>query len=85
MPTHALYGFARFLSDLLERRQPRYVAVAFDDSHGCSFRHRLYPAYKANRDATPVQLTRQFAAVPRILSPSGRRRVRRVANSRPTT
>jgi len=59
--THALYGFARFLSDLLERRQPRYVAVAFDDSHGCSFRHRLYPAYKANRDATPVQLTRQFA------------------------
>jgi DNA polymerase-1 len=59
--THALYGFARFLSDLLERRQPRYVAVAFDDSHGCSFRHRLYPRYKANREAAPAQLTRQFA------------------------
>ncbi len=60
-PTHALYGFARFLSDLLERRQPRYAAVAFDDGHGSSFRHRLYPSYKANREAAPVPLKRQFA------------------------
>jgi DNA polymerase-1 len=60
-PTHALYGFARFLGDLLERKRPRYVAVAFDDSHGKSFRHRLFPAYKANREAAPLQLTRQFA------------------------
>lgn len=60
-PTHAVYGFARFLGDLLERRRPQYVAVAFDESHGSSFRHRLYPAYKANRDAAPEQLKRQFA------------------------
>jgi len=60
-PTHALYGFARFLSDLLERRRPQYVAVAFDESHGISFRHKLYPAYKANRDEAPVELRRQFA------------------------
>jgi len=60
-PTHALYGFARFLADLLERRNPHYVAVAFDESHGCSFRHRLYPAYKANREEAPVALKRQFA------------------------
>jgi 5'-3' exonuclease len=25
---HALYGFARFLGDLLERARPEYVAVA---------------------------------------------------------
>jgi DNA polymerase I len=60
-PTHALYGFARFLSDLMERRRPQYVAVAFDESQGSSFRHRLYPAYKANREAAPEQLRRQFA------------------------
>jgi DNA polymerase-1 len=60
-PTHALYGFARFLSDLMERRRPQYVAVAFDESHGSSFRHRLYPAYKANREAAPEELRRQFA------------------------
>jgi DNA polymerase-1 len=59
-PTHALYGFARFLGDLLERRRPNYVAVAFDESQGQSFRHKLYPAYKANRDAAPIALRRQF-------------------------
>jgi DNA polymerase I len=60
-PTQALYGFARFLGDLLERRQPRYVAVLFDESHGRCFRHKLYPAYKANREPAPVALQRQFA------------------------
>jgi 5'-3' exonuclease len=60
-PTHALYGFARFLGDLLERKRPRYVAVAFDDTHGNSFRHRLYPPYKAHREAAPEALRRQFA------------------------
>jgi DNA polymerase-1 len=60
-PTQALYGFARFLSDLLERRRPRYVAVAFDSSHGNCFRNDLYPAYKANREPAPPQLRRQFA------------------------
>ncbi|MGH8231874.1 MAG: 5'-3' exonuclease [Steroidobacteraceae bacterium] len=60
-PTQALYGFARFLIDLLERRRPDYVAVAFDESHGRGFRHRLYPAYKANREPAPEALRRQFA------------------------
>ena len=59
-PTQALYGFARFLGELLERRQPRYVAVAFDSSLGSCFRHRLYPAYKANRETAPPELKRQF-------------------------
>lgn len=60
-PTHALYGFARFLSDLLERKQPTHVAVAFDESHGRCFRNTLYPPYKANREPTPPDLVRQFA------------------------
>jgi DNA polymerase I len=60
-PTHALYGFARFLSDLLERKQPDHVAVAFDTSHGRCFRNTLYPAYKANRDPAPPELARQVA------------------------
>jgi 5'-3' exonuclease len=60
-PTQALYGFARFLGDLLERRQPRYVAVLFDESHGSCFRHRIYPPYKANREPAPAALKRQFA------------------------
>jgi 5'-3' exonuclease len=57
---HALYGFARFLADLLERTQPEYVAVAFDASLATSFRNRIYPAYKANREPAPPDLALQF-------------------------
>jgi DNA polymerase I len=58
---NALYGFARFLSDLLEQAAPEYIAVAFDASLASSFRNRLYPAYKANREPAPVELVDQFA------------------------
>ncbi|HEY2684134.1 MAG TPA: 5'-3' exonuclease H3TH domain-containing protein [Steroidobacteraceae bacterium] len=60
--THALYGFARFLSDLIERMQPERLAVAFDlgTRRETSFRQRIYPAYKANREAAPADLKRQF-------------------------
>jgi 5'-3' exonuclease len=60
-PTHALYGFARFLAELLERRQPLHVAVAFDESQGRGLRQRIYPPYKGNREAAPLALRRQFA------------------------
>lgn len=60
-PTHALYGFARFLGDLIERRAPRYLAVAFDESSGAGHRHALLPSYKANREPAPPELKRQFA------------------------
>jgi DNA polymerase I len=60
-PTHALYGFARFLGDLIERRTPRYIAVAFDESRGAGHRVALLPSYKANREPAPPELKRQFA------------------------
>jgi DNA polymerase I len=58
---HALFGFARFIGDLLERAKPRYIAVAFDESLSSSFRNKLYPAYKANREPAPPDLLHQFA------------------------
>jgi len=60
-PTHALYGFARLLTELLERLSPARIAVAFDECHGRGHRHRLYPPYKGNREAAPLALQRQFA------------------------
>jgi DNA polymerase I len=59
-PAHALFGFARFLGDLIERAKPAYLGVAFDESLTTSFRNRLYPAYKANREPAPADLKRQF-------------------------
>jgi 5'-3' exonuclease len=61
--THALYGFARFLSDLIEQERPERIGVAFDHAlrSETSFRVALYPAYKANREPPPADLERQFA------------------------
>ncbi len=59
-PVHAVFGFARFLCDLIERAAPRYLAVAFDASLTTSFRNRIYPAYKANREPAPPDLDWQF-------------------------
>lgn len=60
-PTNAVYGFARFLCELLEQTGGHEVAVAFDESLTTSFRNDIYPAYKANRDPAPEALRQQFA------------------------
>lgn len=60
-PVNALHGFARFLGDLIERVRPQHIAVAFDATLVGSFRSRLFPAYKANREPAPLDLKRQFA------------------------
>ncbi len=60
--TQALYGFARFLADLLEHECPERIGVAFDLEGGgeASFRAAIYPAYKAHREPPPADLARQF-------------------------
>ena len=60
--TSAIFGFAKFLNELMVRERPKYLGVAFDPPGG-SFRRELYPLYKANRDATPEDI---IAAVPHI-------------------
>lgn len=57
---NAVYGFARFLCDMLEQARPERVAVAFDESLESSFRNDIYPAYKANREPAPLELKAQF-------------------------
>jgi len=59
-PMHAVFGFARFLGDLIERVRPAYMAVAFDGRRAVSYRSRLYPAYKANREPAPADLRLQL-------------------------
>src|SRR5690606_4162713 len=59
-PVNAFYGWCRFLGDFLERVRPERAAVLFDESLSSSFRNRLYPAYKANREPAPEPLKRQF-------------------------
>jgi len=60
-PVNAVYGFCRFLGDILERQKPEHIAVAFDESLSTSYRNEIYPEYKANRDPAPEELKLQFA------------------------
>ena len=58
-PTNGLYGFVGMLKKLFDDFSPEYLIVTFDPRGG-SFRNELYPAYKANRDAPPEDLTPQM-------------------------
>ena len=58
---NAAHGFIDFLYQLITRRRPRLLVCAFDESHGQSDRHKIYPAYKANRPPAPADLKHQFA------------------------
>jgi len=57
---NAVYGYAYFLCQLLEQTQATHIAAAFDESLSTSFRNRIYPDYKANRDKAPEDLKYQF-------------------------
>ena len=61
--TSAMYGFMNALLDILENHEPSHIAVAFDTSAPTA-RHRLYPDYKAQREAMPEDLS---AAIPNIV------------------
>lgn len=68
---NALYGYARFLGDLLERVRPQHIVVAFDESLTTSFRNDIYPQYKANREEPPEELIWQFAQCRRVTEALG--------------
>lgn len=66
----AIFGFVNTLIDVLRRAEPDYVAVAFDPPGG-TFRHALYPDYKAQREATPEDIKRAVPVIKTLLSAFG--------------
>ena len=50
--TSILYGFTKTLIELIIKEKPTHFAVAFDPP-AMTFRHELFPDYKANRSETP--------------------------------
>jgi len=53
--TSAIFGFVNTVVDVLSKRKPDYIAVAFD-MHGDTFRHEMYKEYKAQREAQPEDI-----------------------------
>jgi DNA polymerase-1 len=61
-PTGALLGVANMLKRLLNEENPDHIAVVFD-ARGPTFRHEMYPEYKANRPPMPVDLRKQVEQI----------------------
>lgn len=59
-PSNAIYGFTEFLYQLIEQRQPEYIACAFDAHQTNSYRREILPEYKGNRTPAPDDLKAQF-------------------------
>ncbi len=70
LPTSALYGSFQFLLKLIETEYPDYIVIA-KDSKAKTFRHELYPLYKANRSEMPEDLAVQLPYADRLFDALG--------------
>jgi DNA polymerase-1 len=66
-PTNAALGFTNMLGKVVREERPDHVIVVFD-ARGKTFRHELYDAYKAGRDAQPEDLSAQVPLVREIVA-----------------
>ena len=64
--TSILFGFTKYLLELIDRERPTHIAVSFDPPGG-TFRNRLYPDYKANRGETPALVVEALEPLTRIV------------------
>ncbi len=63
----AVFGFINTLDDLMRKEEPSHIAVCFDPPGGHTFRHEMFPAYKAGRDKQPEDITRAIPYIKRVL------------------
>ncbi len=57
--TSALFGFVNQVFKLLRDEKPDYIAAIFDTDRK-TFRHKMYPEYKATREKMPDELRQQI-------------------------
>ena len=65
LPTNAVFGFSRMMLSLMAQKNPSFMGVCFD-SKGPTFRHELYPEYKANRPPMPEEMAQQIPWIKQV-------------------
>jgi DNA polymerase I len=65
-PTNATYGFTRILLDIIQKKKPDYLAVAFDA--GLSGRDTVYAEYKGTREKMPEDLVPQITRIQEVVA-----------------
>lgn len=69
-PTGAIYGVMNMIKKLMTSHEHDYFAVVFDPK-GKTFRHQLYPEYKANRTKMPDELRVQIQPLFELIQAMG--------------
>lgn len=67
VPTGAVHGFMQMLMKVMKEADPQYLSVVYD-AKGPTFRHHLYPAYKAHRPPLDPALKAQFPLVRQLVT-----------------
>ena len=70
LPTGAIYGSAMFMHKLVTEEKPDYL-LAVSDTPEPTFRHKRFPAYKANRGEMPSDLAEQIPYIFTLLENFG--------------
>ncbi len=68
--TSATFGFFNFLLEILELEKPTHLAVVFDPE-GPTFRHEMFPQYKAQRPPMPEDLKKSIPYIKKIIEGLG--------------
>ncbi len=55
----ATYGFMTSILKIIDNEKPEYLAVVFDAKEK-TFRHKMYPEYKATREKMPFEMRPQI-------------------------
>lgn len=66
----ALYGFFSSFFSLVENEAPEYMAVVLDTA-APTFRHNMYPEYKATREKMPDELRNQLPLLMEMIAATG--------------
>ena len=66
MHTSALFGFTNQVLKLIRKEKPDYLMAAFDTSKK-TFRHEMYPEYKATREKMPEEMREQLPYLWKLL------------------
>jgi len=66
MNTSAIFGFVNTLLEIIDNQSPTHLGVAFDTKEPTP-RHKIFPAYKAQRDAMPEEIAMAIPEIKRIL------------------
>lgn len=64
--TSAMLGFVNSLEQLINKENPSHIAVVFD-VHAPTFRHKMFEAYKGNRDEMPEDIRKAIPWIRKIV------------------